>query len=142
MPYKKQLKPIRRKLENFLQVSLTESLLMGSDVAIRWRTTVHVTLMESFYLHNICRSHSTQEKRCQQEHGTRQIKKSIHVLLFRIVPRMGPFPDHALPSSRKGMFSNCCGRKACSDYKGFRGILAFYFLLELSAWDGAGILWH
>lgn len=49
-----------RNLKTCLQISFTKTLLMGFDVAAG--VVVHLSWMDSFYLHDICQSLSKKEK--------------------------------------------------------------------------------
>lgn len=97
---------------------------------------VLLTLMESLDLHNTCQSFSKREKKCPQGHRARLNKKSILMLLFRIVPRMVSLLTVLCWAKGKGYFKAIPEKKkkkkTCSDNEGFHGISVFYFLLELS----------
>lgn len=80
-----QWKLICKILNSALQISLTETLSVGCDVAVGCRTTVHLTLMENFVLHMICQLLSKKERNVSENTGqgwARNLSLHYYLKLF------------------------------------------------------------
>ena len=105
------------------------------------RAIVCLTLVESFYLLNICQSLSKKEKNISKNTGQSGRRNPSLCHYLELFPQFVQSLTGTAKLKEKDILKLLLKKKALSDSKGLNGTSVFYFLPKLLVWGGAGNLW-